>query len=79
MEVVKLSKKYQVVIPKEVRKGLQLKPGQNLRVKQTASGDIKIETASVIDEMYGSLKGAWGKDSDKYLQKTRNEWDAPRG
>lgn len=73
--IITLSDKYQVVIPKSVRKGLKLKPGQKLRVSLNKSGDITIKTGSVLDELYGSMKGAWGPDSDKYLRKLRDEWD----
>lgn len=75
MTTVTLSDKYQVVIPKDVRKGLNLKPGQKLRIIQTKSGDITIKASSVVDELYGSMKGAWGKDSSRYLWKLRDEWD----
>lgn len=75
MKTVTLSEKYQVVIPKEVRKGLKLKPGQKLRISRTKSGDITIKTNSALDELYGSVKGAWGDDPAEYIRKQRDEWD----
>lgn len=38
MTIVTVSPKYQVVIPKEVRKSLQLRPGQKLHVMATGVG-----------------------------------------
>ncbi|MHB1252782.1 MAG: AbrB/MazE/SpoVT family DNA-binding domain-containing protein [Candidatus Humimicrobiaceae bacterium] len=34
MKIITVSPKYQVVIPKEIRMGLKLKPGQKLQVIQ---------------------------------------------
>jgi AbrB family looped-hinge helix DNA binding protein len=73
MAIVTLSDKYQIIIPKVLCGQLNLKPGQKLQVSKTADGDILIKVTSVVDEMYGALKGAWGKDSDTYLTKLRNE------
>jgi len=73
MQVI-LSDKYQVVIPKELRKGLQLKPGQKIRLSRQKSGKIVIETVSVVDRLAGSLTGVWGKDPDRYIRELRDEW-----
>lgn len=75
MENVTLSSKYQIVIPKAIRKQLYLKPGQKLRIRKNKSGSLTIEPNSVVDQYYGSMKGAWGKNSDKHLQELRDEWD----
>jgi AbrB family looped-hinge helix DNA binding protein len=56
MGVVKISPKYQVVIPLEVREALQLKPGQ--RVQVMAYGNrIEMILEKNISEMRGFLKG----------------------
>ena len=56
MGVVKISPKYQVVIPREVREALQLKPGQ--RVQVLAYGNrIELIPEKSIPEMRGFLKG----------------------
>jgi AbrB family looped-hinge helix DNA binding protein len=56
MTTVKVSPKYQVVIPKEIRQKLKLKPGQKLQILQI--GD-RIEFIPVrnIKEARGFLKG----------------------
>ena len=56
MESVKISPKYQVVIPKKLRKALNLSPGQKL---QMFAFDNRIEMIPVrkISEMQGFLKG----------------------
>ena len=56
MEAVKISPKYQVVIPKKVREALNLKPGQQI---QMVAFENRIEMIPVrkISEMKGFLKG----------------------
>lgn len=73
MVTVTLSDKYQVVIPKELRKGLNLRPGQKLRISKGKNGVITVATKSVVDELAGSMPGAWGTDSDAYLRELRDE------
>ena len=75
MNIVKLSSKYQVVIPKEVRRGLKLKPGQKLSISRSKAGNITIKTKSALDEFVGSVKGVWGQDPVAYIRKQRDEWD----
>ncbi len=56
MESVKISPKYQVVIPKKLRKALNLTPGQ--QVQMVAFEDsIKMIPVRRISEMKGFLKG----------------------
>jgi len=52
-----LSPKYQVVIPKEIRKTLGLKPGQQLRFIEK-DGHIEIRPILRPDQLIGFLKGA---------------------
>jgi len=56
MEVVKVSPKYQVVIPLEIRKSLGIRPGTKVHVLQYEN---RIEYIPVKDmkEMRGFLKG----------------------
>jgi AbrB family looped-hinge helix DNA binding protein len=51
-----LSPKFQVVIPKEIRKSLSLQPGQRL---QLVAKDGKIEIRPILspDQLIGFLKG----------------------
>lgn len=56
MEVVKVSPKYQVVIPREIRKSLGIRPGTKVHVLQYKN---RIEYIPVMNmkEMRGFLKG----------------------
>lgn len=77
MNTSTVSAKYQVVIPKELRKKLQIKPGQKIMMKQNKKGDIVINTKSPTDEFYGMLadRNIWGKDPAKTIRTMRDEWD----
>ena len=56
MNAVKLSPKYQVVIPREVRENLHLIPGQMMQVIAYGNG-IELMPSKDIREMRGFLKG----------------------
>lgn len=51
-----LSPKYQIVIPKEIRKTLGLKPGQRLQFVEK-KGRIEIRPILTPDQLIGFLKG----------------------
>lgn len=76
-----VSTKYQIVIPKEVRRKLEIKPGQKMNVH--IAGEQIILTRPILKEnlnwpedYYKKLKNPWkGKDPLKYLEKERNSWD----
>lgn len=73
---VKVSAKYQVVIPKEVRKRMQIKPGQRVNVELGDNKIITIATESVVEKYAGSLTGVWGgEDPAKWLRTERDAWD----
>lgn len=85
---VKVSSKYQVVIPRAVRKQLGIKAGQKLNVAADENGNVVLKkdtTANMdtlINKYAGSLKTsqtAWGKaglSSTEWLRKQRDEaWD----
>lgn len=56
MELVKISPKYQIVIPKKVREALRLRPGQKVYV--IPLGDrIELVPERKISEMRGFLRG----------------------
>jgi AbrB family looped-hinge helix DNA binding protein len=64
METVKVSPKYQVVIPKRVREELQLRPGQELNV-YILHGTIRFSKPTSIKDLRGIAKGMKWKDEDR--------------
>lgn len=79
MQQVTVGSKYQIVIPKEVRKKIKgLKPGSKIMV---SGHDENTITLKKVDEDWlkrtrGMMKEAWkGIDTTKYLEDLRNEWD----
>ena len=61
MATVTISPKYQIVIPKELREELQLKPGQKLFV-YLLEGKIHLDPPHSIKELRGMCKGMRWKD-----------------
>jgi AbrB family looped-hinge helix DNA binding protein len=56
MELVTISTKYQVVIPREVREQFQLRPGQKLAFIPY-KGTLRVVIVPTIEEARGILKG----------------------
>jgi AbrB family looped-hinge helix DNA binding protein len=56
MDTVKVSSKYQVVIPEQVRKHLGIRPGQKCRV-MLYEGRIELIPVQPMRRMRGFLKG----------------------
>jgi AbrB family looped-hinge helix DNA binding protein len=56
MQSVILSPKYQVVIPKTIRKALKLRPGQRMRMIEY-EGRIELIPECDIKDLRGFLKG----------------------
>ena len=56
MQTVTVSPKFQVVIPRDVRENLQLRPGQKMQVIEY-EGRIEFIPERNIKEMRGFLKG----------------------
>jgi AbrB family looped-hinge helix DNA binding protein len=56
MDIVTVSPKYQVVIPRRVREALDLKPGQKVQVL-LYEGRIELILVRPIEEMRGFLEG----------------------
>lgn len=76
-----VSTKYQVVIPKEARKKLNLKPGQKMDVN-VAGGQIILSPSEQLKKLNWPqdhiklLKNPWqGEDPLKYLEEERKSWD----
>jgi AbrB family looped-hinge helix DNA binding protein len=64
MEIVTVSPKFQVVIPKEVREELQIAPGQKLQVF-VVDGFIQYRRPRSIKDLRGIAKGMKWKDEDR--------------
>jgi AbrB family looped-hinge helix DNA binding protein len=56
METVTVSPKYQVVIPKKIREGMGIKPGEKIQVIPYENR-IELIPVKKIQEMRGFLKG----------------------
>lgn len=77
-----VSTKYQVVIPKEARKKLNLKPGQRMDVDVAGEKVILSLTQSKKqlnwpEDYYKKLGGIWksAEEIDKYLEEEDKSWD----
>jgi AbrB family looped-hinge helix DNA binding protein len=64
METVKVSPKFQVVIPKRVREVLGLKPGEELQI-YILDKSIRLHRPRSIKELRGIAKGMQWKDEDR--------------
>jgi AbrB family looped-hinge helix DNA binding protein len=64
METVKVSPKFQVVIPKKVREELELHPGQELQVF-AFEGTLRFNKPRSIKEFRGQAPGLTWRDEDR--------------
>ena len=64
MQTVRVSPKFQVVIPKELRERLKLRPGQDLVIYEM-DGQIRLETARQPKTLRGIARGLRWKESDR--------------
>jgi AbrB family looped-hinge helix DNA binding protein len=69
MELVTISTKYQVVIPREVREQFQLRPGQKLAFIPY-KGTLRVVIVPTIEEARGILKGI---DTENVREETDEE------
>ena len=76
-----VSTKYQVVIPKEVRKKVNLKPGQKMNVNVSGEQIIlsPARTKAKLNwphDHIKKLRGIWKPEGiENYLEEERNSWD----
>jgi len=70
MIAITVSSKYQIVIPREVRDTLKIKPGTRLLVTQDLDGLHLVKEPS-IDEIRGLLKGMKVMDEEIRDETTR--------
>lgn len=64
METVKVSPKFQIVIPKRLREELKLRPGEELQI-YLLDGTVRLHRPRSIKELRGIAKGMQWKDEDR--------------
>jgi AbrB family looped-hinge helix DNA binding protein len=64
VDTVKVSPKFQIVIPKRVREALKLEPGQELQIYML-DGGIRLHRPRSIKDLRGMAKGMKWKDEDR--------------
>ncbi|OGD98870.1 hypothetical protein A3A49_02640 [Candidatus Curtissbacteria bacterium RIFCSPLOWO2_01_FULL_38_11b] len=79
MQQVTVGTKYQIVIPKEVRKKIKgIKPGTKVVVGSVDDQTITVRKLKKnwLEATQGIAKEAWKNvDTTKYLEDLRNEWE----
>ncbi|KKR57555.1 hypothetical protein A2W45_01730 [Candidatus Curtissbacteria bacterium RIFCSPHIGHO2_12_41_11] len=79
MQQVTVGTKYQVVIPKEVRKKIKgISPGSKVTISSINEDTVTIKTdpTAWVDRLYGMMTEAWkGIDPIREVKKMRNEWE----
>jgi AbrB family looped-hinge helix DNA binding protein len=61
---VKVSPKYQVVIPKKLREEMKIRPGQELYIYML-DGTLRLDPPRSIKELRGMAKGMKWSDDDR--------------
>ncbi len=79
MEAAKLSRKYQIVVPKEVRKKMNLRVGERVAVYGVDENRAMLvrRPKSYADALQGLGKEVWEAlgGADKYIREERASWD----
>jgi len=79
MQQITVGTKYQIVIPKEVRKKIKwIKPGAKVLVKPLGEQILATKTpnGNWVERTKGMMTKAWrGIDTTTELQKMRDEWE----
>ena len=76
-KAVRISKKGQFVIPKEMREALGVKEGEELLVTFESGKVVLTRPREYAKTTRGLMKGTWGKDRkavERYLEKERRAW-----
>lgn len=64
MQTVKVSPKFQIVIPKALRERLRLRAGQELAIYEL-EGQIRLEVPRKAKDLRGLARGARWQESDR--------------
>lgn len=77
-KTVKLGRKGQLVLPKEIRDSLGLGEGDRLLVSLEGGRVILANVEKYAEETKGILQGTWGHTEEEvegYLQRERSAWE----
>ncbi len=75
MPMTKVGGRYQVVVPKEIREVLNLKPGDYLEVKIVDPAVVMVLQASYTSRLFGKHRQVWQEeDAVKYVRRERESW-----
>ncbi len=79
MTVEKISDRYQIEIPLQVREALGLKPGDAFEIKAidetVVMVPLPVGTSSHTDRLFGKHRTLWsGEDAVAYIRKERESW-----
>jgi len=76
MQETLISTKYQVVIPKNVRKSMSLKPGQKLYVYMADNQIVLTQKNNWPEDHLAALKGLWKNiHATNFLKSERDSWE----
>ena len=79
MDVSKLSKKYQIVVPKAVREKMKLRAGEEVRMYSVDENRALLvkQPKSYVAALEGLGKEVWDSlgGADKYLKEERVSWE----
>lgn len=71
-----ISSKYQLVIPKEIRKRIGIKPGQKLNITLAGDNIILTPKREWPEDHLKDLRNLWKKTNIKvFLKDERNSWE----
>jgi AbrB family looped-hinge helix DNA binding protein len=73
--VVKPSSKYQIVIPRQIREKLGIKPGEPVYIDLIGDKEARISTMSVLDRYAGTMPDVWDEDPAVWMRRERDAWD----
>ena len=57
MTTITVSSKYQIVLPKEAREAMRIRPGTRLQVSRDEHGGLRLVKEPSLEEMRARLKG----------------------
>lgn len=75
MPMTKVGGRYQVVVPKEIREALKLKPGDYLDVQVIDGMVVMVPQPSYTSRLFGKHRDVWqGEDAVDYVRRERESW-----